>query len=121
MDLQKALIAEYDRETATTRKILEPFQRMWISTTNAPQIDEPGAVAGHLQRRRPMGYEHFSKGQDRDGCGEKFEPYVPASKAALLEKFDTDTAEATALLAKFAPAQWDDNWKFVAGTRLDRR
>jgi uncharacterized damage-inducible protein DinB len=40
---------------------------------------------------------------------------VPASKEALLARFDTETAEAKAVLAAFAPAKWDDKWKVVAG------
>jgi uncharacterized damage-inducible protein DinB len=45
----------------------------------------------------------------------KWEAYIPASKEALLERFDKETAEAKAALAGFAPERWDENWKFVAG------
>jgi hypothetical protein len=45
----------------------------------------------------------------------KFEPYIPASTEALLERFDKEVAEAKKALAKFAPEKWDENWKFVAG------
>jgi uncharacterized damage-inducible protein DinB len=45
----------------------------------------------------------------------KFEPYIPASKEALLERFDKDIAKTKTELAKFDPKKWDDNWKFVAG------
>jgi uncharacterized damage-inducible protein DinB len=73
-------------------------------------------LAGHLaETAGQWATSTLAKDKIEMVAGEKFEPYVPASKAALLEKFDTDTAEAKALLAKFAPAQWDDNWKFVAG------
>jgi uncharacterized damage-inducible protein DinB len=45
----------------------------------------------------------------------KFEPYIPASKDALLERFDKETAEAKAALTAFGTEKWDENWKFVAG------
>jgi uncharacterized damage-inducible protein DinB len=48
-------------------------------------------------------------------AGEKYEPYIPANKEALLALFDKEVAETKALLANFAPAKWDENWKFVAG------
>ena len=74
MDFQKELIAEYDRETAKTRKMLEAIP------------------ADH-----------------------KFEAYIPASTAALLERFDKEVAGAKKAFAEFAPAKWDENWKFIAG------
>jgi uncharacterized damage-inducible protein DinB len=117
MDLQKALIAEYDRETATTRKILEAIpEDVDFNYKPHPKSMSLGQLAGHLaETAGQWATSTLAKDKIEMVAGEKFEPYVPASKAALLEKFDTDTAEATALLAKFAPAQWDDNWKFVAG------
>jgi len=45
----------------------------------------------------------------------KFEPYIPASKEALLEQFDRDTAKVKVALAGFVPEKWDTNWKMVAG------
>ncbi len=43
----------------------------------------------------------------------KFEPYVAASKAALLERFDRESTEARAALVALDPAKWDDNWKMI--------
>jgi uncharacterized damage-inducible protein DinB len=45
----------------------------------------------------------------------KFESYIPASTQAMLENFDTQTAEVKKILAGFAPEKWDQNWKFVFG------
>jgi hypothetical protein len=47
--------------------------------------------------------------------GHKFEPYVPASKDALLEHFDKGASETKAALAALTPEKWDEHWKFVAG------
>ena len=42
-------------------------------------------------------------------------PTDPTTKAALLERFDKQVAEAKPELAKMTPEKWDSNWKFVAG------
>ena len=47
--------------------------------------------------------------------GHKFEPYVPASKEAMLSLFDKQVAEATDALGAFDDSKCDTNWKFVAG------
>ena len=43
----------------------------------------------------------------------KFEPYVPASTKALMERFDKQVAETKAVLAKFNPGKWEEHWKFI--------
>jgi uncharacterized damage-inducible protein DinB len=48
----------------------------------------------------------------------KFEPYKPASKEELLEKYDKAAAESKAALAAFSPEKWDDNWKFGMGGQV---
>ena len=93
MNFQKELIAEYDREAARTRKILEAIPAD-ADFTFKPNTDKLEFAADH-----------------------KFEPYIPASKEALLERFDQDTAKVKAELAKFAPEKWDENWKMVAGAQ----
>jgi uncharacterized damage-inducible protein DinB len=45
----------------------------------------------------------------------KFEPYIPASKAALLERFDKQVVEARAALKAVTPEKWDQHWQFVFG------
>jgi len=96
MDLQKALIAEYDRETATTRKILEAIpEDVDFNYKPHPKSMSLGQLAGHLaETAGQWATSTLAKDKIEMVAGEKFEPYVPASKAALLEKFDTDTAEA---------------------------
>jgi uncharacterized damage-inducible protein DinB len=61
-----------------------------------------------------------SKGRSKvrknlDTTDHKFEAYIPTSTTALLERFDKETAKAKEAFADFAPAKWDENWKFIAG------
>jgi len=117
MDFQKELIAEFDRETAKTRKILEAIPAD-VDFTFKPHAKSMalGRLAGHLLETSGDWAVHtLTTDKLEFPADHKFEPYIPASKEALLERFDKETAEAKAALAGFAPERWDENWKFVAG------
>ncbi len=117
MDFQKALIAEYDSEVARTRKILDAIPAdVDFSYKPHPKSMSLGRLAGHISETAGQwATSTLAKDKIEMAADQKYEPYVPASKEALLARFDTETAEAKAVLAAFAPAKWDDNWKFVAG------
>ena len=117
MDFQKELIAEYDRETAKTRKILEAVPADADFTYKPhPKSMSLGRLAGHLvETAGQWATSALSLDKLEFPADHKFEPYIPASKEALLERFDKETAEAKALLNNLAPQKWDENWKFVAG------
>ncbi len=117
MDIQKELIAEYDREIARTRKILEAIPADADFTFKPhPKSMALGRLAGHVSEMAGDWAIHtLTTDKLEFPEGHKFEPYIPASKEALLDRFDKETAKAKAALAGFAPAKWDENWKFVAG------
>jgi uncharacterized damage-inducible protein DinB len=115
MDIQKALIAEYDRETANTRKILEaiPADADYNYKPHAKSMSL-GRLAGHVSETAgEWASSTLAKDKIEMAAGEKYEPYIPASKEAMLERFDKDVAETKAILASFPMAKWDENWKFV--------
>jgi uncharacterized damage-inducible protein DinB len=117
MDIQKELIAEYDRETANTRKMLEAIPADADFTYKPhPKSMSLGQLAGHLaDTTGDWAVTTLTTDKLEFPAGHKFEPYIPASKEALLEKYDKQVADAKKALASFPPASWDDNWKFVAG------
>jgi uncharacterized damage-inducible protein DinB len=117
MDFQKELIAEYDSEIARTRKILEAIPADVDFTYKPhPKSMSLGRLAGHVSETAgEWASGTLAKDKIEMKEGEKYEPYIPASKEALLARFDKDTAEAKAALAGLTPAKWDENWKFVAG------
>jgi uncharacterized damage-inducible protein DinB len=117
MDLQKALIAEYDRETASTRKMLDAIPAdADFSYKPHPKSMSLGRLAGHVaETAGQWASSTLAKDKVEMVAGEKYEPYVPASKAALLSRFDSETAETKGILGSFPVAKWDENWKFVAG------
>jgi uncharacterized damage-inducible protein DinB len=119
MDIQKELIGEFDRELALTRKMLEAIpEDADFSWKPNPKSFSLGRLAGHVAET-PCEWALSTLTTDRlDWSGENYKPYVPESKAALLARFDKESAEARAALAAFDPAKWDDNWKMVAGDQI---
>ena len=117
MDFHKALIAEYDREVGRTRKILEAIPAdSDFNYKPHPKSMSLGRLAGHVSETAGQwASSTLAKDKIEMAADQKYEPYVPANKKALLDRFDTETAETKAILGNFAPVKWDENWKFVAG------
>lgn len=117
MNFQQELIAEFDRETSKTRKMLEVIPAdADFNWKPHPKSMGLGRLAGHVAETAGR-WAIGALTQDRIEfpAGHKFEHYIPASKDALLEDYDKETAEASAVLAGFAPERWDENWQFIAG------
>jgi uncharacterized damage-inducible protein DinB len=117
MDIQKELIAEYDRETAKTRKIFEAIpDDADFKYKPHPKSMALGNLIGHISDCAGDWATHtLTTDKLEFPPDHKFEQYIPASKAALLEKFDADVAKAKSDLAASSADNWDKNWKFVAG------
>ena len=117
MDFQQELIAEYDREIAKTRKMLEAIPADVDFTYKPhPKSMSLGRLAGHLaETAGEWATTTFTTDKLEFPPDHKFGAYIPASTEALLERFDKETAEAKKAFAAFAPEKWDENWKFIAG------
>lgn len=119
MDIQNELIAEYDRELASTRKMLDAIPADAALDWKAnPKSMTLGRLAAHVaEAAGTWGVDTLSK----DGLKfdmASYKPWQPASKAEVLEKFDKDTSKAKQLLATLDPAKWQDNWKMTAGDQV---
>jgi uncharacterized damage-inducible protein DinB len=117
MNFQKELIGEYEREAANTRKMLEaiPADVDFAFKPN-PKSMALGRLAGHISETAGDWAVHtLTTDKLEFPADHKFEPYVPASKQAMLERFDADVAKSKAALEKFDPEKWETNWKFVFG------
>jgi uncharacterized damage-inducible protein DinB len=117
MDAQKELIAEFDREAAKTRKMLEaiPDNADFNFKPHAKSMTL-GRLAGHVtDMTGEWGMHTLTLDKLEFAADHKWDPYVPKSKAALLEKFDTDLKKTRAELVAISPDKWDRNWKFVFG------
>ena len=115
MDIQKELIAEYDRETASTRKILEAIPEdadfAWKPHEKSMAL---GRLAAHVSDTNGDWALHTLT-VDRLDWTPDMTPNNPTTKAALLERFEKQVAEVKPELAKMTLEKWDSNWKFVAG------
>ena len=117
MDFQKEPIAEYDRETAQTRKMLEAIPAdADLNYKPNPKSMSLGRLAGHLTDMAGDWAMHtLTQDKLEFAADHKWDPYVPASKAAVLEKFDKGLPGVKAAIAAATPAQWDQHWKFIFG------
>jgi len=117
MDFQKDLIAEYDRETAKTRKMLEAIPAdADFNYKPHPKSMSLGRLAGHLTDM--VGdWANGTLKQDKleFAADHKWDPYEPASKEALLEKFDRELAGVREELGAIPMEKWDQHWQFIYG------
>jgi uncharacterized damage-inducible protein DinB len=114
MDCQKELIAEYEREVATTRKILDaiPADADFAYKPHEKSMSL-GRLAAHIAETAGE-WAVMTLANDKTEISMKdFKPWVPGSKAEILKKFDKETAEARVLLESFTPEKWDAHWKFI--------
>jgi uncharacterized damage-inducible protein DinB len=117
MDFQKELIAEYDRETAKTRKMLEAIPAdVDFNYKPHPKSMTLGKLAGHITDMTGDWALHtLTLDKLEFPADHKWEQYVPESKAALLEKFERELTGVRKALVATAPAKWDEHWQFIFG------
>jgi uncharacterized damage-inducible protein DinB len=117
MDIRNELLSEYDRETAKTRKVLEALPETIDVNWKPHEKSMPlGRLAGHVTDMTGDWALHtLTQDKLEFPADHKWDPYVPASRAALLEKFDKELAGVRSALASVSPEKWDQHWKFVFG------
>jgi uncharacterized damage-inducible protein DinB len=115
MDIQKELIAEFERETDRTRKTLEAIPDdadfEWQPHQKSMKF---GRLAAHLSDTNGDWAMH-TLSRDRLDWTPDMTPKDPTNKKDLLARFEKQVAEVKPLLAAMTSAKWDSNWKFVAG------
>ena len=115
MDIQKELIAEYERETANTRKLLEAIPDDvdfgWQPHAKSMKL---GKLAGHVADTNGDWALHTLT-RDRLDWNPEMNSADPTNKKELLARFEKQVAEVGPALSAMTPEKWDSNWKFVAG------
>ena len=116
MDIQDELIAEYDRELASTRKMLDAIPAdADLNWKASPKCMTLGRLAAHVaETAGAWGIDTLSKDGLNFDMG-SYKPWQPASKAEILERFNTETLQAKQMLASLDASRWNDNWKMTAG------
>jgi uncharacterized damage-inducible protein DinB len=100
MAIKDALLPEFDHEMATTRRVLERVPESAFSWKPHSKSMSLGELAGHLASMpawcvATMGATVL----DLATIGDEAKLAAPASAAAMMKKFDTDTVKARAALA----------------------
>jgi uncharacterized damage-inducible protein DinB len=120
MDIQKELESEFDREAKRTRKMFEALPEgadfSWKPHAKSMSL---GKLAGHVTDM--TGYwamETLTKDKMDLPADHKWEQYLPASKAELLEKFDRELPATRAALVAITPEQWEKHWQFIFGGQV---
>ena len=116
MDFQKDLIAEYDRETAKTRKMLEAIPAdADLNYKPHPKSMSLGRLAGHLtDMTGEWAITTLTKDKLEFAADHKWEPTCPRAKRAA-GKFDKELPDGARGLAASPADEWDQNWKFIFG------
>jgi uncharacterized damage-inducible protein DinB len=117
MDAQKELIAEFDREAARTRKMLDAIPAdADLAFKPHPKSMTLGKLAGHLvDMTGEWGLHTLAQDKLEFPADHKWEQWVPSNKAAILEKFDKGLTGTRAALLDTTGDKWDRNWQFVFG------
>jgi len=117
MDFQKDLLAEYDREAAKTRKVLEAIpDGADFAYKPHPKSMALGRLAGHItDMTGDWALMTLTKDKLDFPADHKWEQYVPESKAALLEKFDRELPGVRREIEAISPEKWDQHWQFIFG------
>jgi uncharacterized damage-inducible protein DinB len=117
MDFQKELIAEYERETAKTRKMLEAIPAdADMSYKPHPKSMPLGNLAGHLTDMSGDWALHtLTLDALEFPADHKWESYIPANKQEAVDKMDKHLPEVLKALAGITPEKWDQHWKFIFG------
>jgi len=120
MDFQKELLAEYERETAKTRKMLEAIPAdADFNYKPHPKSMALGRLAGHLtDMTGEWAINTLNKDKLDFPADHKWEQYVPANKAAAVEKLDSGLPVVRAALAGITPEKWDQHWQFIFGGKV---
>src|ERR1700677_4898832 len=116
MDVQRELIAEFDRELVSTRKMLDAIPADADLTWKAnPKSMTLGRLAGHTaETAGDWAVSTLSTDGINFDMG-TYKPWSPTSKTEILRKFDEDTSKAKQYLVELDPVKWDDNCKMTAG------
>ena len=116
MNLSQALLAEFDQEMASTRKVLEriPMDKYdWQPHTKSFSI---GKLATHLAQI--PGWGTVTAQTSELDFAQPFEQPNPRTTEELLAFFDQNAAEARTALAGMSEEELDKPWTLRAGERV---
>lgn len=114
MAIAQALLPEFDREMATTRKMLERFPEDKVEWRPHETCMTMGRLAGHVAEL--AGWVAPTIAQDKlEMDPSTYNPSVVKSRAAALKQFDETVKAAREAIAGASDEALMKPWTFVAG------
>jgi uncharacterized damage-inducible protein DinB len=112
MTMVEFLVGEFDHEQGSTRKLLERVPEAHVAWAPHPKSKSLGELANHIaglpvwvgRALQKSEYDFMAPGAPTPGI----RPWE--SRAALLEKFDRNVADARAIMLATSDAQMMESW-----------
>lgn len=117
MNMKDSLIAEFERETQTTRRHLERLPNDKLSWRPHEKSFTAGGLASHLVECVSWADSIFNL-DELDIDLETYKPYQAASATELLKTFDDNVAASKKVLASVADATLDHLWRMKVNGQL---
>ena len=109
MSISQTLLPEFDQEMANTRKMLAQFPEGKNDYAPHPKSMPLGRLAGHVADL-PTWLTMTLTTETLNFDPGHYQPYVPTSRQALLEKFDRDVAAAREQILAATDEAWGKTW-----------
>lgn len=114
MAIAQALLPEFDREMATTRKMLERFPEDKVEWRPHDTCMTMGRLAGHVAEL--AGWVGVTMAQDTlEMDPSSYNPAIVKSRAETLKQFDETVKTARAAIAGASDETFMKPWQFIAG------
>ena len=113
MAISQGLLQEFDREMATTRKMLERFPEDKVEWRPHETCMTLGRLAGHVAEL--AGWTTVTMNQDKlEMDPSTYKPNIISSRAEALKQFDETVKAGRAALAGASDETYMKPWTFVA-------
>lgn len=113
--MSEALAAELQHEAISTRKMLKRVPEDAFDWKPHEKSMELGRLAGHIAELPSMAVSILTL-DELDFAG--YKPYIPASAAELVERFDKHIGDAVGLLNEQADEQLFKPWRMLSGGKV---
>jgi uncharacterized damage-inducible protein DinB len=114
MQMAQAILPEFDREMATTRKMLERFPEDKVEWRPHETSMTLGRLAGHVSEL--AGWTIPTMTEDKlEMDPSSYNPSVVKSRAQALKQFDETVKTARAAIAGASDETFMKPWTFIAG------
>ncbi len=110
MSIGQSMLAEFDNEMASTRRVLERLPEDKLEWKPDPKSMTLGRLAGHIAEMPGWGSVTLATDSLDLGSGE-FKPLTATSRSQVLAAFDKIIAESRAALASASDENMMKNWK----------